>query len=474
MALSQVPAQTPDALGLSAEDAVLGSMLIDATVIPGVLAQLDGQDFTGPARQTLFGAIRELFRSGQPVDAITAVDRAGWSQDAEHRAFVVELVEVTPTSANALEYARIVKEQSTLRRLRLAAADIISAGTVDDCREAVTTLTETLGAGESLDARDLQQLLAEFGERQTSGNSREYIGLGFREVDENTYLEPGDVLMLGGAPSDGKTALALQIAWHISRTKRVGFYSLETRHEKLTDRLVAMSCDISFDAIKKGRMSETDWERFARETAEPHTLQVLRASGLTADQITSSAKARGYDVILIDYGQLIVPNAAKGATRAEEMAGVSRALHTYAQTSGTLVIVLLQLTRQERDSKRERDMFDLGESSQWEKDADLVLLLYRPPKGARFIEGDADSEELDPNSTRILRIAKQKEGKRVRLPLYFDGDHQKFSVMATDGKYVMRKLVNAGQAARDRNRAEAQKLREQGFKEIRPEGDEPF
>ena len=121
-----------DSSGLSAEDAVLGSMLIDASVIPGILAQLDGQDFTGPARQTLFGAIRELFRAGQPVDAITAADRAGWSQDAEHRAFVAELLATTPTSANAGEYARIVKDQSTLRRLRLAAADVISAGTVDD------------------------------------------------------------------------------------------------------------------------------------------------------------------------------------------------------------------------------------------------------------------------------------------------------------------------------------------------------
>lgn len=461
---------------LDAQDAVLGSMLIDPTVVPAVLSKLDVRDFTGEARQALFVAIRDLFRAGNPVDAITAADRAGWAKDAEHRAFVAELMATTPTSANAAEYVQIVRDQATLRMMQDAASAVMAASRPDGCRDAIAAMMEALGSGEEIDARALGQLLGEFGARQGAGGKREYISLGIQEIDRNTYLERGDVLMLGGAPSDGKTALALQIAWHIAQKLRVGFYSLETRHEKLTDRLVSMGFGISFDRIKKGEMDEKDWERFAEGTieAEKRKLSVLRASGMNADQITASARARGFEAVVIDYGQLIQTPAARNTTRAEQMAEVSRKLHTFAQTTGTLVIILLQLTRQERESKRERDMFDLGESSQWEKDADLVLLLYRPPKGARFVEGDADSEELDPNKTRILRIAKQKEGKRVRLPMLFDGDHQRFEVMEQDGKYIMRKLSNAGREAKERNRQEAKKLRDQGFTELKEKGDEPF
>ena len=128
--------------------------------------------------------------------------------------------------------------------------------------------------------------------------------------------------------------------------------------------------------------------------------------------------------------QLITPVNTRNLSRAEQMAEVSRTLHTFAQTSNTLVVELAQLTRQDRKDKRERDMFDLGESSQFEKDADLILLLYRPPKDAHFVEGDKHSEALDPDKTRILRVAKNKEGMRVRLPLAFDGAHQSFYVLS--------------------------------------------
>lgn len=456
---------------LEAEYAVLGSMLIDAGTVPAVLSRIEPQDFAGEDNRRVFEAIRGMFRSGVSVDAITVAGRLGWAESKEKRAYLAELLEVTPTSANIREYCDILHELALLRMFREYAAQIVTASRLEDCRAPLTAMTEAFHAGQRLEAWTIGDMLADFATRMGTTEPREYITIGIGPIDQHTYLERGDMVMLGGSPSDGKTALALTMAYHMSAALNVGFYSLETGHEKLEDRLVSSGFQISFDAIKKGTMTEEDWRSFAENLpdAEKRRLTVLRASGMTADQIAGSSRARGFDVIFIDYGQLITPVNVGHTTRAEQMAEVSRTLHTFAQTTKTLVVLLLQLTRQERGSKRERDMFDLGESSQFEKDADLVLLLYRPPEGTHFIEGDKDSEVLDPNTTRILRIAKQKEGRRTRLPLAFDGDHQSFYVLSEN-------VYNAIRRTTREVRKKREEVEGQAFIELsgRAEEDMPF
>lgn len=459
---------------LDAEYSVLGAMLIDAEVVPGVLAMLEPRMFDSDVNRQLFEAIRALWRDGKPTDPISVTAHCGWQDDAEHRAYVAQLIELTPSSASWREHADIVRDLAALRMIRAEALLLASAGSLDACRAPIAAMTDALTAGQRLEARSLSELLTEFGDRQMQRDARQYITLGMKELDDNTFLERGDMLMLGGSPSDGKTALALQFAYHMSKDHNVAFYSLETSAAKLGDRLVATAFGISFDAIKKGGMTQQDWDQFALESVDAgkRRLTVVQAAGMTAEQITASSRARGYDVIVIDYGQLITPATTKNVTRAEQMAEVSRTLHTFAQTTRTLVVLLLQLSRKERNTKRERDMFDLGESSQFERDADLVLLLYRPEKGEKYDPDDENSEALDQDRTRILRIAKQKEGRRTRLPLAFDGDHQRFAVMQPDGRSVIRKYVDAGIEARERNHREA--LRQLKMQEIREDGNEPF
>lgn len=428
---------------MDAEYAVLGSMLIDADVVPAVLSRAVPEDFASEENRRVFLAIRALYRAGASVDAITVAGKLGWGENREKRAYLAEIMEITPTSANAVEYCDVLRGQAILRTIRENAFQLTTVTTLEDCRAPLAAMTEAYQGGERIEAWTLEEMLTDFATRMGETGPREYITIGINPIDKNTYLERGDMVMLGGSPSDGKTALALCIAYHMARTLNVGFYSLETGREKLEDRLVSSGFQISFDAIKKGTMGEAEWVSFAEQLpdAVKRRLTVLRASGMTAEQIAASARARGFEAIFIDYGQLITPANAKNGTRAEQMAEVSRTLHTFAQTTKTLVVLLLQLTRQERNSKRERDMFDLGESSQFEKDADLVLLLYRPPEGTHFIEGDKDSETLDPNTTRILRIAKQKEGRRTRLPLAFDGDHQSFYILTENTFNAIRRTV---------------------------------
>ena len=437
----------PRAPRLEAEQAVLGAMLIDPSCVPQVLANAEAGDFETEIDRKLFAGARMLYTAGRGVDALTVVDAIGASEDAEVRRYVAELMETTPTSANVAEYLTILHEQAQLAAIRAAATQLANAPTLHACDEPMRALGEVYGSGRQITAKTLAEMLQEFAARKGEEKPKEYLPLGIRQIDENTFLERGDVLVIGGAPSDGKTAFALTAAYHLAQRYNVGFYSLETKYDKIEDRLVASGFQIDFGAIKRSQLTDEDWVRFAEGSvdASRRRLTVLQASGMTAEQITASARARGFDVIFIDYVQLIRPVETRNVPRHEQIAEISQALHTFAQSTGTLVVELAQLGRKERQSKRERDMFDLGESSQLEKDADLVLLLYRPEKGTHYIEGDKDSETLDPDRTRILRIAKQKEGMRVRLPLVFDGAHQSFAVMGEDPHAAIRRASKAAQ-----------------------------
>lgn len=441
------PPASDNGAALDVENAVIGSMLIDRDCVPFVLGKVSPSDFASDRNRSLFAGARMLYTAGKGVDALTILGAIGKSEDKELRQYCAELMEITPTSANVREYVEILKEQSQLRRIHAVASTLYNAATLDECAKPMRELGDIYGTGQALESKTLFNMLVEFAERMENNQPREYIGIGFKEIDENTFMEKGDVMVIGGAPSDGKTALALKAALEMSKTQNVGFYSLETRHRKLIDRIVASAFNIDFGAIKRSQLSGEDWMRFedGLEAVSKRRLTVTHAGGLTVDQLTSNARAWGFDVIFIDYVQLITPTETRNVPRHEQIAEISRTLHTFAQNTGTLVVELAQLSRKERQTKREYDMFDLGESSQLEKDADIVLLLYRPPNGTRFIEGDKDSEELDPDKTRILRIAKQKEGKRVRLPLVFDGEHQDFSVMAENTYRAIRRASREAQ-----------------------------
>ncbi|MBQ9647145.1 MAG: hypothetical protein IJV43_02125 [Oscillospiraceae bacterium] len=422
-----------------AETAVIGSMLIDPDVIPRVLAAVDPRDIQSTPCRLAFQAAQSLFREGKSVDAFNIRNVIG----KKYAGFLAECMEVTPTSANVFEYIDVMHEQATLERIRAQAMTLTTAATLDECREAVKALGEEFGAGRKIESWTLAELLADFATRQADQTPKEYIGYGLAPVDEGTYTERGDIVMIGGSPSDGKTAFALITAYHMAQKYNVGFFSLETNKEKLEDRLVASGFQIDLAAIKKNSLSDEDWSRFEKglPDASRRRLRIFRASGITADEIIWTSRAYGLDVVFIDYVQLITPEVTRGVSRADQMAEVSRTLKTFALTSNTAVVELAQLTRQERGSKRERDMFDLGESSQFEKDADIILLLYRPGSDTHFIEGDKHSETLDPDKTRILRVAKNKEGRWGRWPLSFDGAHQSFSILAENSFNAVQRAV---------------------------------
>lgn len=251
-------------------------------------------------------------------------------------------------------------------------------------------------------------------------------------MDAGTYTQQGDVVVIGGYPSAGKTALALQMAMWMARKWRVGFFSLETDHQKVTDRAIAMLNDISFTAIKRRGLTDKDWERFAAKSAENAGLKftLIEAAGWSVSDITSAAEAYDFDVIFIDYVQLIRPSSTR-IMRSEQVAEISRELHAFAQSRKKLVIELAQLIREERPAmqkkankpqQNEPRMSDLKESGQLEQDADMIFMVYRPVEGGDY----------DPAKSRFLRIVKNKEGLLLRTLLWFDGDKQTFTPMTME------------------------------------------
>ena len=433
---------------LDAERGVIGSLLIDESLVREMVSVVDTQDFLNPANRLIFQAARQLFRDGKPVDALTIRDRVG----SQYSDYMTQLIEITPTSANWREYAALMHSQATTQRIKNLAQYILeNAVTLDDCRQPCADMEQLLADGRRIDAWTMQEMMEDFFRAQDpDAPAPEYVTYGLEVLDQRNYTELGDVVMIGGYPSDGKTALALMMAYHMAARYKVGFFSLETDKRKVRDRMVASVAQIDFDAIKRRTLTESDWAGLAAKSTDmsKRDLTVLRAAGMTVADIQSASQAYGFQVVVIDYVQLITPEVSRRAPRSEQMADVSRALHTFAQSSGTLVIELAQLTRQERGSWREPDMHDLKESGQFEQDADIIFLLYRP---------SPSDDTLDQEKNRILKIAKYKEGPRGRWPLYFDGPKQTFSVMTdADGKAVLRQLVNAGKKAKSKNKAEAQ------------------
>ena len=454
---------------LDAERGVIGSLLIDESLVREMVSVVDAQDFLNPANRLIFQAARQLFRDGKPVDALTIRDRVG----SQYSDYMTQLMEFTPTSANWREYAALMHSQATTQRIKNLAQYILeNAVTLDDCRQPCADMTQLLADGRRIDAWTMQEMMEDFFRAQDpDAPAPEYVTYGLDVLDQRNYTELGDVVMIGGYPSDGKTALALMMAYHMAARYKVGFFSLETDKRKVRDRMVASVAQIDFDAIKRRTLTESDWAGLAAKSTDmsKRDLTVLRAAGMTVADIQSASQAYGFQVVVIDYVQLITPEVSRRAPRSEQMADVSRALHTFAQSSGTLVIELAQLTRQERGSWREPDMHDLKESGQFEQDADIIFLLYRP---------SPSDDTLDQEKNRILKIAKYKEGPRGRWPLYFDGPKQTFSVMTdADGKAVLRQLVNAGKKAKSKNKAEAQGQQTMSeFRELSAEeaGDIPF
>lgn len=424
-----------------AEQSVLGSMLLDASIVPKALAVVQAEDFQDATDRRLFEAARALFRDGSPVDPVTVLGKLGLDRDDDARKYVAGLLEATPTTRNWRSYAHLMHEAAVLSRIQAEAMTIYSAKSLDECRDAVANLTTAFHTGGSVTGKTLEELLTEFAARQSPEHEQKVRFLtGFSQIDHLVKMIAGKFVMIAGLPSDGKTALALQWALSFAGAHSVGIFSLETDDETLTDRFVTHGFGIDYDHITDQRLTDLDWVAFAEKVPlyTRHRLRVFDKSRLTVDQIAAVSTAYDFDCIFVDYGQLIETDHERGVPRSEQLARVSQSLKIFGRETDTLVVTLLQLKQPERYKTRDGrvktikpTMEDIGESRQWSKDADVIFILSRPEDNGSEDAENPYTEKLDYDKHRLLKVAKNKEGKRGTATLYFDGLHQTFYINGT-------------------------------------------
>ncbi len=430
--------------------AILHSMLNDPGCVGEVVDRLAAEDFDQVSTRGLFEAVRRLYLSGAPIDAVTVLREAG-------DAYLPALEETAQYPAgDAAYYCGLLREGMHLQKLRSAAMELSTAETLETAEKAIGQINALSSLRRKAETVTAHDAAADFLQRMGSKQKPEYLSLGMRELDRMLYLELGDFVLLGGYSSSGKTMLSLQFALALAEKYRVGYFSLETGCRKLTDRLISHMAQVPLSAIKECRL-EGENARLASDAArrlDKLSLDLISASGMSVRDIQAAALNRRHQVIFVDYLQII---SAQGKSRYEQVTSISMDLHTFAQSHGIAVFALAQLSRPEKTGGKPLppSLSSFRESGQLEQDADTALLLWPEIPN-------------DNHSNRVLKVAKNKDGERGTLALAFSGATQTLTAAPKDGKSVAAQYAAIGHKAKQRRTPAPE-----GFREI-PDDSSPL
>jgi replicative DNA helicase len=433
---------------VEAEQAVLGGLMIDAAAWDQVADRVAADDFYRHDHKLIFTAAEALIERNQPCDAVTLsglLESQGVIDQVGGLSYLGTLARDTPTAANIRAYADIVRERSVLRQLITAGNGIVTSALepegreareiVDDAERAVFEIAER-GSRGKVGFRTVKSILPDvvtrIDELYNSKGMLTGISTGFKQLDEMTSgLQPGDLIIVAGRPSMGKTTLAVNIAENaaLGANKSAAIFSMEMSAESLTLRMLSSLGRINQAHLRSGRLQEEDWPRIdsAMTQLGNANIHVDETPGLTPTEIRARARRlkreRGLDLIVVDYLQLMQVTGTK-ENRATEISEISRSLKALARELKVPVIALSQLNRGvEQRQEKKPVMSDLRESGALEQDADVILLIYR-------------EEVYDPNTTRKgiadIIIAKQRNGPTGDVQLTFLGQYTKFENYAPE------------------------------------------
>ena len=454
-----------------AQQSVIGSMLIDDRCVPLVISKLTEDDFLDPICRNFFRAIRELAREGRAIDPVTVTGKLKAEDD--YVQWCTQVMDITPSAANVEAYIPDVLEGSRIRRFWDLCNQGLTCVDTEDAAELVHRMSSNLSATDRMPRMTGPELARDFLDRMDSKEKPQYLPWGIPTADRHTYAELGDMILLGGYASSGKTLLSILMA--IAQAKagyKVGYYSLETKPQKMADRIFSSLSKVTLGKIKKRDFGEDDWRRFAESASCFATVcpfDIIRAARSTVDDITTDAIGHGYQIIYVDYVQLIRAPGGRDLSDYSRVTAVSQSLKEFAQGTNTAVVALAQLTRppgEEQKGKKQGPpamptMHAFKESGQLEQDADVAFLVF-------------PSDRKNNNSTRLFRIAKNKEGARpAPVELAFYGDTQTMVELERQpDTSVAAELSAKGRAIKQANQAKAQQVE---FRELEGgEDDIPF
>lgn len=411
---------------LEAEQAVLGSILIDSRCLAPVLRIVRTEHFDGVNRY-LFGVIVEMFNRSQEIDPVLVLNAAVGDEcplgDEELRSYIMQLMEITPTSANAERYARIVRDQANVAQIHARAAEMSMTNDLPSLRRMLHQASEAVMDRQTSATTSMSDALRLFFDKCDDG--REWLRWPFAALNDRLFVRRGDYVLLGAESSVGKTAIALQLATYWAKQgQKVGFFSLETDDEDITDRMMAGFLGVDMQTILRNKLDDVQYAQAAHLSSELSKLPfgIVNASSMTAADIATRALTDGIDIAIIDYLQLIRPTG--GATREREVAEISMSLKNFGRTAGVTMVILAQLNRGTGE-QTEPTLDRIRDSGQPRQDADIAFLLWL--KKAHAAKDDPDFGK------RVLRIAKNKRGPLAHVNLAFDGPRQLFYPTNTNG-----------------------------------------
>ena len=383
---------------LDAEQSILGSILIDSRCITDVIGVVQPEDFYLQQNREIFEVIYSMFNLAQAIDPVTVLDKmreAGVYHD-NSRDYIMQLMEITPTAANAVRYANIVREKAMLRSLSQAGVDITEmvqeqVGTPAEMLESAEKKIYALRKGDRRDSLEhigtiLHKVYDRLNELAQSDSAIPGLSTGLRDLDSKINgLNKGNLLLVAARPAMGKTSFALNICLNVAKKykKTVAFFSLEMSREELAMRLLSSESFVDSQKMATGKLTEEEWVKIgmASSALSQTDIRVDDNGGITVAEM--NAKCRRLDnlgLVIIDYLQLMQGSGyGKGNdNRVQVVSDISRSLKIMAKELNVPVICLSQLNRAAEGRSDKRPVLsDLRESGSIEQDADSVMMLYR-------------------------------------------------------------------------------------------------
>ena len=424
-----------------AEEAVLGSLLIDPDAVIKVASFLEPDDFYREKNAWIYQAVLHLHERREPADFVTLVDeleRRNQLQEVGGAAYITSLINSVPTAVYIEHYAHIVERTATLRRLIGAAGQIATLAyeEADDVGEVVDRAEQIIfSVSERRVRRDLvpvRQVMHDVVDRIDflHRHRGDVLGVptGFTKLDKLLGgFQKSDLIILAARPSVGKTSLALNFALNAARRhkKVVGFFSLEMSAEQLVQRLLSVETGINQQRLRQGEIEDHEWQMLmeAAGVLSETMLFIDDTPAVSALELRTKARRlqaeHGLDLVIVDYLQLMRGEGSRNENRVQEISYISRSLKSLARELETPLIALSQLSRAvESRTDHKPQLSDLRESGAIEQDADIVMFIYRE---------EMNKEASERKNIADIIVAKHRNGPTDTVPLYFQKELTRFA-----------------------------------------------
>ena len=428
---------------LEAEQAALGAMLIDAGCINDVMDKLQPEDFYVKQNRDIFETMYSMFSYSRAIDGVTVAEemqKNGVYDSQTTRPYLLQLMELTPTSANVMNYVSIIRDKSLLRGLAKAAGEISSMvqeglGEAPAILEAAEQKIYSVRRGRSAQelipvAQLIKPFLDQLNDLASGKTGLPGLPSGFSAVDQKIHgLNKSDLILLAARPGVGKSSFALNMALNVAKQsgKTVAVFSLEMSREQLLVRLMASEGLVDLSRLMTGRLSTSDWGKLtqAARTLRQADIRIDDNPMLTAaDMNAKCRRLENLGLVVIDYLQLMSSSGGKGyagENRQQAVSDISRMLKIMAKELDVPVICLSQLSRANEKREDKRPMLsDLRDSGAIEQDADIVMFLYRE---------DYYKEDTEKRNIAECIVAKNRHGETGKVPLRWSPEYTAFSTV---------------------------------------------